>query len=204
MSQDFPTKQFPALFHVGTLVESDKGCRGPSLEGAGLSVSEHPQAWRSIARLGGLPTWRLSKARNCFLDIHRMQKEHWARIEGWGVAQGLATPQDIWVVKWHDEELGHDVSMEFVSQAAAQEEMDEGRVLSMRRGLAPAAALERWAGQKVAVVLSRDFLGLSFAENVLGVDGVFWNDTLDIHGLSAPRAVIFSRGLPNWSVTREA
>jgi hypothetical protein len=133
-----------------------------------------------------------------------MQKEHWALIEGWGVAQGLAAPQDIWVVKWHDEELGRDVSMEFVSQAAAQEEMDEGRVLAMRRGLVPTAALERWAGQKVAVVLSLDFLGLSFAENVLEIDGVFWNDTLDIPGLSAPRAVIFRRGLPNWSLTREA
>lgn len=41
------------LVHVGSLRAADKGCRGDSYEGHGLSVSECPAAWVEIASLGG-------------------------------------------------------------------------------------------------------------------------------------------------------
>lgn len=60
---ELPTVKKRVVFHVGTQTFAQKGTKKPgsSLEGEGLSVSEHPRAWMRVAQLGGHATWALSR-----------------------------------------------------------------------------------------------------------------------------------------------
>jgi hypothetical protein len=61
------------LYHVGSLNVENK--RDHSYEGAGLSVSTHPDAWRKIAR-GHVTgdTYQAVKPNNKFLNANRLSK----------------------------------------------------------------------------------------------------------------------------------
>ena len=78
----FPVLQFDDHCHIGTMKPSDKGRfhNKTSLEGNGLSVSEDPDAWRAIAKLGGFPTWSLTRDGSLFVDAHALQESHWQEL----------------------------------------------------------------------------------------------------------------------------
>ena len=73
-----PVKTLKGLFHVGTLDASKKR---DGFEGAGLSVSTHPDAWKRIAK-GHVTgdTYSATKEGNRILDAHSLTKEHNAEI----------------------------------------------------------------------------------------------------------------------------
>jgi len=66
-----PTILFQKLYHVGDLQGNPQ--ENGDLEGPFLSVSEHPEAWREIARLGNSPTWEITSSQNLGLIDARNQ-----------------------------------------------------------------------------------------------------------------------------------
>jgi hypothetical protein len=191
------------LVHVGTLRAQDKGVRGASREGNGLSVSQCPEAWVRIARLGGLPWWRLERPGHAFLDAHALTRSQRRAIAAWGVAQGWVAWRMLWRLRWYDEELDGTVQSLHDSRAAACEEAfdDEDADIARVRTLVAQPALAARMGQTVTSGQAEALLHAVYAEDVLVLDGVFWNDVLDAGALSAPRAVIFRSRLPEWRVT---
>src|SRR3546814_10515345 len=93
---DVPLVSFDALWHRGTMDAADKGCRGESHEGHGLSVSTDPDAWEEIAKLGGEPLWELSRDGNRFLDAHGLSECHRRKMSDWAESEGLAVRADAW------------------------------------------------------------------------------------------------------------
>lgn len=199
----FPTKVFDTLWHVGTLDASDK--RHGSLEGAGLSVSQHPDEWERIARLGGNSVWELCRLGACFVDAYAMSDEQWSVVLAWGTEQGLCRRGTGWRVSWWDDDLDDDVSFMFASFDAASNEVSEGTTEPIEvKAWLPTARLQEvsmWATLPDLVCV-RDLVLADWAAREPRFAGVWWDDLLAPDLLSAPRGVIPKEQLGSWSVTR--
>jgi hypothetical protein len=199
-----PTRSFAAggLYHIGALDPADKGCRGPSHEGNGLSVSTHPDAWEAIARLGGQPWWRLRRAGNRFLDAHALTAAQRSPLAGWAVREDLACWTRAWRVTWHDEELNQQRTFSCLDpDAAAAEAADLGGQVTHAIELAATERLHQRVGGWQDPGLTWDHVLIAYAAAV-GLDGVWWDEELDVAALSAPRGVIVPPRLPAWTAER--
>jgi hypothetical protein len=214
------------LVHVGTMRPQDKGCRGDSHEGHGLSVSECPQAWVEIAGLGGEPWWSLEyKACSSgsgaaqtiaprFLDLHRVPDAALQAMTAHAAALGWCAPAPAWRLEWHDDDVGEWRYAHVVDDAEAQAEhaaliaeLDAGApsermprlIAEIAWALTP-ALLPRLARRRSDLSETAELVALMLAEDSGHFDGVFWDDRLDALALSAPRAVIFPRRLDRFDV----
>ena len=199
------------LYHRGQMAAGDGShARSSSLEGPCLSCApdlESADAWRSIARLGGLPLWSLSLASGfLLLDFYRVPAQ---RLFAEAARLGLVEPAVVFRVTSYDSELESKVFSEYATLAEAQAEqgeVDEGRKLQRRASWAPTAALRaywrsRHAGAEISLVGIRDAAGVALGDLYCpGLDGVLWRERLDPAAFSAPRVGLFQRTLPQ--VTR--
>jgi hypothetical protein len=62
--------------------------------------------------------------------------------------------------------------------------------------------LTNWLGFAPAQMQVPSMLATLYADKVLGIDGVFWEDLLDVSALSAPRAVISAGKLETWKIEK--
>lgn len=235
MKSAWPVIEFPTVFHLGTMQPSDKGKshNANSLEGAGLSVSIHPRAWRQIARLGGQPCWGLRAGQGTairFVDAHALTSEHLEQMYQWASKVGLVHSTELAVLTWvaNDEcgESPRQTMFDLNCNGAAgrqaqwdraQEELeeclagDEGASLQVKPGYGATDLLAAKSGHraKVPPLLVQDLVLAVYSDEVLsselGVHGVWWADELDVGALSAPRGVIHPGVLPspNVQVIRE-
>lgn len=197
-----PTRTFKELWHVGSMNPSDK--RAGSHEGAGLSVSLHPEEWRRIARghvAGDL--WRCVRPGNRFLDFHKLTKAHRHMLADWAVQNGLAVRGSIWRVTFHDED-GEPYFIDFQTREEAEREAwdeDETPITEVTGGLLPTARFhERTMTHEDTVDLG--LLVTLYVEDATDLDGVWWNDILDVGRLSAPRGVIVPGRIRGWTITK--
>lgn len=196
----FPIASFEALWHVGTFDLADKGCNGESHEGRGLSVSVDPDAWVEIHRLGGLPVWELTRAGNAFLDFHRLDRRRRKAVAAWCVENGYAVRGKAWKAEWQDDEAERRRHMLFDTRVEAEAQVEDepdatvGEVEVHRA----TALMEAFVGRHVDPVEMPDHMAAAYADKVLGLDGVWWEDERDPDLLSAPRGVIFPERLAAW------
>lgn len=191
--------------HIGTLKAADKGIRGRSYEGHGLSVSICPEEWERIAKLGGLPWWQLENPDGRFLDAHALTEKQQAEIASWGLELGLVEWAELWELSFDDDddELDDTVSFLFASKDEAELELEEREGSSLKQvgrwcGTEQLAARIGFASELDSFAL---LLPLYVEENLAGVDGVWWEDILDGY-LSAPRGVIVPGHLCRWTRQR--
>ncbi|MBC8739791.1 hypothetical protein F6X40_24055 [Paraburkholderia sp. UCT31] len=200
------TVSFELLYHIGSFDPRAKGSQfSKSHEGHGLSVSEYPDAWRQIARLGGQPLWRLSKRGNQFLDYHALSNDERLLIRAWGVEKGWVVHKTVWTVEYYDSEAEDSRVMYCRSEDEAKKEAgfplgeDEAKIAT-REIVAATEKLAEFVGFMPDDMMAEHLLAVAYAETILLVDGVFWDDELAPLSYSAPRAVIFPARLPSWTV----
>lgn len=207
MLEPFPTISFDVLFHVGSFDPSHK--QAGSYEGAGLSVSLHPEEWSFIAKLGGNPTWSLRRPGNRFLDAHAISLKNKHAIMAWAVQRGYAEPCDTWRWRYYDDEVELYLTCEFLTHEEAMREAyglsesEKEMIGTVRKcsGHRSTPLLDKITQQKQPAIgneLTLDFLYPVYADEVLSLDGVWWADRLDPNSYSAPRGVISQRSLPTW------
>lgn len=115
------TPRFRVVAHVGSL-DQPRAPRGRSFEGGGLSVSLHPKAWTSIAKLGGQETWVLRKDAPAFFEVpHPVPEE----ILAWGAASGFLEPTREFCFEVEDDEIGRTLVLTFATREAAGDEAEE-------------------------------------------------------------------------------
>ena len=200
------TRTFDVLYHIGTMNAADKQRNfHSSHEGHGLSVSECPDAWRSIARLGGGALWRLTRPGNAFLDYHSLEASGRQVIEDWGLAEGWVRQKQVWVGQYYDDEaedtrfIYEDTRKQLIVELECYADLDADETRIQKRTIpATKARLNQYHGFKVDDVSVPDLLAVAYADHVLKLDGVFWNDNMDVLGLSAPRAVILPQRVADW------
>lgn len=208
----WPVRSLAEVFHVGQMNPEMKGA-GPnktSLEGNGLSVSLHPEAWKRIARLGGNPTWSLkpSSGQGLFLDVLALSEAQRESIGHWGIANGLCAPKDCWEVVWTTDELDeegpgqHCMVYEDEAQAILHKESAGDASISAAVRLAPSAKLIERIGFKPGLGLTWDMVMTAFVEDhlwaELGVHGAWWNEELRPEIYSAPRGTIHLQAASSW------
>ncbi|MFC5505360.1 hypothetical protein [Bosea massiliensis] len=201
----WPLRTIKRAYHVGTLNPSDK--RRGSQEGAGLSISQHPEAWRQIAR--GLvhgDDWVVrSTSGATFLDVYKLSDAHKAIIREWALGEGLATSSPIFEVSYYDDELEDDLRFTATNRAEAEAEAEEvdGEV-TVIDGLLATEALQALSFGPCEPIMVMDMVAIAYADLVLELDGAWWSDRLDPIRLSAPRGVIFKRRLDGWVIRKRA
>lgn len=205
-----PLIRLAQLWHIGTMQAQDKGSRGPSYEGRGLSVSLHPDEWEVIARLGGLPRWRLERPGAAFLDIHALTNNHRSAVREWAIANRWLEPRQRWEVTRFDNELGERVSTIFSSGPEAREEFNdlnddnEGEPTYREILLdCPTPQMNARVGFTAPDINGFDLACTFLVEDTTNLDGVWWADRLapEIH--SAPRGVIVPRAIARWATHLE-
>lgn len=195
--ESLPTVSFPRLWHVGTFDPALK--RPGSLEGACLSVSRHPAAWREISdgHVSG-DCWSAEASTVPLLDAHGLDAPMRAAVLAWGASKDLCEPATAWRAEWWDDELNAPVHCLLPSRIEALEEArnhddeaDEGVVEVHGHRSTPkldALALARrpTLGEDDVV----DLLLPLWTEALTDLAGVWWSDRHDPLAWSAPRGGI--------------
>lgn len=210
-----PVMTMEYCFHVGFMDINEK--EHTSYEGSGLSVSLYPEAWISIARLGGRPTHQLTKERGGqFLDFHKIAENAQLKqmILDWGLSEGYIVETLVYKVAFYNE-YEEEIYYLFDDEQEALEEYESIHELEEGYDVAPILEQITQNGLKALPLLCDatmrkhisssevfDLLVTVWAETLDGLDGVYWDDLLDVEGYSAPRAVIFNRKLADWVVSQ--
>ena len=202
---NLPIISLDRVFHIGTLAPSDRGAQGESLEGHLLSISLAPHAWRRIARLGGNPLHTLSKPGGIrLLDLHAVERDAELRlqVEEWALAEALLERTDLWRAWRYDSEddawqytlhASEDAALAQVDEEDEPEGPDGSPAVEPCALLVGTPALAAIA--QIGNLGERD--GFDYAATVWtertqpDLDGVWWEETYDPAGLSAPRGGIF-------------
>jgi len=199
-SPALPVKSVKNLYHVGTLDASKKR---DGYEGAGLSVSTHPAEWKRIAR-GHVTgdTYSATKDGNRFLNAHALTDSHDEVIKRWAIENGYLEQQETVTVCYYDDEMEDTMCQTFTSMADAEYEYDgeleDYDVEVDKGGIVPTDKLKKAARQKrIEATGVLDFVLPLYAEQA-GLDGVWWQDTLDVSRYSAPRGVIVPSKIDSW------
>lgn len=202
VSSNWPTLQFEALYHIGTMNAAEK--RRGSYEGAGLSVSRHPETWGHMAKIGG-DVWKLTKEGNRFLNIHRLSTDQKNVILSWGVQRRLITHSDQWIVKYWNADFEEDNFIECDSEEEAKEEVahltefdDEAKPEITHKPSAPKATKKLLVLTNYGAGDPFELLVPAYVEAMLPFDGVWWADGYDPDRLSAPRGVIVVNKVAGW------
>jgi hypothetical protein len=196
LDSGLPYLSFDSLFHVGTMDPGQK--RRGSLEGAGLSVSEHPDEWRQIGKgLVSGNTWELTKPGNKFLDAHALSEDQREEIVDWGLSKGYIEEAKVFRVTGYDDEYSSETYSDYYSRKEAEDEaFDDEEVTEIDSFKATPSLVQ--ASQEG----SDDYFNLLlpiFVETLPGFDGVWWDDLLDPYKYSAPRGVILVSRLGSWN-----
>lgn len=204
-----PTVEFPCLWHVGTLDPSQK--RRGSYEGAGLSLSRHPGAWRLIARgLVSGPCWRTEAKGRRLLDAHALDEEHRAAILGWARTEGLCLARTMWRHARWDDEIETEIVQIHASLEDAREEADWNGEPDEEIGISEIHEHLGTSKLMEAVMTDNALMGdHAVIEAVLplwiqtlpDIDGVWWEDRLDVLAYSAPRGCIPADKIAQWEFT---
>lgn len=191
--------------HVGAF-----GGKGPeerySMEGSCLSVSDVPDAWIKIARLSGAKHY-LQKERAYILDM-LVAKSNPVLVNKamyWAIDHDLAESKILYRATFEDEDGYECYSMHDCREDALAEVDGDEDCLGFENGYIGTKTLAKIHRCSAAVdpSLVVDFCLMAYAEHVLKVDGVWWNEVMDPDRLSAPRGGLFSPFDEEWEIFRD-
>lgn len=210
-----PVLDLDTVYHIGTLDPSQCGHRwSTSQEYHCLSVSVCPEGWQQIARLGGLPLYKLQLSGGLFVDMQAAlsNRDLVAEVEHWAHRQGLATKETRWFACRQDDELGTVLRipchspMEALAEAgleSVQDSKDEAWIEGRSQWVASDALVVRYGlpanrGDDLEVLLVAWIEDI--ARPLLGrpLDGLWWQDDYKPHALVAPKGGIFPDRLKAW------
>ena len=198
-----PSINLKKVYHVGSMDINRKS--SSSHEGSGLSVSVNPNEWQKINPRTSGDLFELTKENGLFCDKHKLNKTHKETIIGWGVKQQYVTKQVTFRYYYYDDDLDSEVFQEFPTIELAKQEADEdGDIRPHKQGLQPTQKLEQTTQQsKIDTSSTFDYLLTVYVEQMTDLDGIWWNDKLDVSKYSAPRGVVFNNKIQTWNITKK-
>lgn len=196
-----PVFRLNRAYHVGLF---DGAHNESSLEGNCLSVSWCPDAWTSIARLGGRPTWALERAGGRFLDMCALSepRHEQARmaILRWACTERLVETTTIFRSYYiFDEEEDEEGYFEHPSLQEALDETEEGCSPPTRHeGYRASKRLRALFGTRPLLGQGAIDFGLMAWAQAHDFDGAWWTEEYEPEALSAPRGAIFRDRVSSW------
>ncbi|WCK57387.1 hypothetical protein PP175_25305 (plasmid) [Aneurinibacillus sp. Ricciae_BoGa-3] len=196
IAKGYPLKTFDALYHVGEMNPGEKK------SATGLPVTTEPDAWKRMWKLSG-SLYELTKENHAFLDFYRLTKKEKKEIEKWGLEQGYLKITDVYRVSWYDDEYDRNVTLDFTNKEDAEKETLEcgysARVREVKKYETTAKMDAKVQYPSLSPSIAIELLTTLFADEVLHIDGVWWDKNLNIIQLSAPEGSICPSKIPEWS-----
>ena len=198
MYKVFPPGKIRVLYHVGTMDYSRK--RKDSHEGDGLSVSICPEVWERITEgYSHGATHTLYKENPRLLDYYALTSEQKSEVSEWGKSQGYVQETILYKAIFYDED-GKEYYSLHLSREEALEESEETEEI---QGLIPTEKLKAETYTNIDLISVFDVVLEKYTEQVLGYDGIYWDEELDVFGYSAPRGVIFNSRLVSFQIDKQ-
>lgn len=168
-----------------------------------MSFSMHPQAWESIARLGGNPWWEGDISSCQILDGYGFIDCNKEDLVSWGEEEGMVQKVVAYLASWYDDEMECQMEAMFQSYQEALDEvgdlMDDTNSIQRMEALAPTSDLVTAMASSISDVGKPSPSAISDLATIWaqrsGLDGVWWEDRLDPMSYSAPRGVIFPKSV---------
>ncbi|WP_210499403.1 hypothetical protein [Vibrio crassostreae] len=195
------TVQKSTVWHIGTLNSALRNLGG--YEGRGLSVSECPEDWRRICKLGGYPLHELSNKQGRFADFYSMDLE---KLHSWAVDQELAQEVEIFRVMSICGETEEEYFFEFESYEKALGELEGNgeeeladELITKAKTFKATNKMNDLFGHEVSLGLTSEYLfNLFVAEKHPECDGIWYEHENDGY-YSAPAGIIFDHKLSAWA-----
>lgn len=200
---DWPVCTINTLYHIGTLNPKDK--QKGSHEGSGLSITTHPHEWKQIYNRISGQLYACGKSNHMFLNAHALTSEQIATITAWGVENGWIVPTEYYRAYNYDsehDELFYSIHPTYDEAEYEIDEPDEdNRVEHEPNGFIMTERMKDACMSHHLMHEPTHLLFTLFAEHELNIDGVWWEDILDVYAYSAPRGVINTKHLSEWTFT---
>lgn len=186
-----------SVYHVGSLDASRKSSDySRSYEGAGLSISLHPDDWQQIARLSG-PVWQLDTNGLRFMSRHDLDEAQTAVAVAWAASESLVEIREMWLYPTGENDNGDATFAYAATYDEAKNELawfedNDSEPEARQVPVATVLLAERTGQQFHPDEDVTDDALILFAETHLDVDGIWWEDDYDPDVLSCPRGVIFA------------
>jgi hypothetical protein len=194
-----PVVRWDEVTHIGTL--NPKNRKDWSLEGDGLSVSRHPDAWRKIAQVSG-DEWAISRPDGplSFIDAHKVPQRTHRDIESWATRNNFGQRVPVWHVDAYDDEYEDTFRSTYDSEEEAMDEASDPAAVTRGRQF---KFFDEHAPRGTSLVTTRDALLSKWTNDQTPMDGVWWADDMAPDMYSAPRGVIVPRQIPNLKKIRK-
>lgn len=180
------------LYHLGSMDSEQRS--GRSYEGHCLSASLCPNAWQSIARIGG-DCHKLSKPDATFLNIPEMLNNSSLekRLLKFGKDQGFIQLSEVYELSWEDCETEDLITTRVRTHDEALEEMFCNEDMEMKKMMDWIETSKLLEATKQTRTLSaanpRDLLAVAYADHLAEkgypIDGIFMDHKHDPLSLSA-------------------
>lgn len=187
------------IYHVGTMDISQK--RSRSHEGDGLSISNCPDAWVEITEGYTYGDYfKLSKPDMKLLDYYGLTDGEKSEIQRWALENGYVKENKLYKsISWGEDGEEYFSLFDSYDKALYESDDEDDRVEEID-GLIPTQKLLDQSLVKIELLQVRDIITALFAEQVLGYDGIWWDEELDVGAYSAPRGVIFNSRVSSFDV----
>ncbi len=215
-----PLVEASRLWHIGSMDYTQRGVRGTSLEGNLFSVSACPQAWRSIARLGGGELHSSRRPVRLLDMLSALQDPEYQTLRdavtAYGLERGLLKQVEAFKAIGYDDELDREFYSLHETREAADDESVEVEVVTAllaTESLKQIHALPSGAipGLEYAMIeWLRERVPALPAAGEVPVAGVYWDEDYAPGGYSAPRGGLFNpvfagfESADHWPSDREA
>lgn len=122
----------------------------------------------------------------------------WTEMYAWAVEEGYLVPHTYFAFDYEDCEWEMILRSTHFTESEALEEADGEHAVFPINGF---AGTEKYAALVGNEQRNDATLVLTVIAKInQNIDGVFWNDTLDVSRLSAPRAIILNEKLSRWKI----
>lgn len=189
------------VFHVGKMDKSLKG-KG-SMEGAGLSISTEPSAWVKINPFTGGSLFSCKKNNNQFLDFYSLTEEQQKEIFTWGIKEHYVISTTLYRITYFDDEMNCDVSYLYDSYEQAQDNAEDDVEIKTESGYVSTPYMDEKVMSHGKEYNPLDLLCTLYVDEVMDIDGIWWEEKLDVYRYSAPRGVIVESKVDSWSIEKE-
>ncbi len=197
----FKTIQVQDVYHIGTLMKSQRSSL--NYEGKGLSVSVHPKEWRIICRgkIEGNP-FLLSNT-DCKLAVFNKSDALLSTLQHFGMINGLITVEQQFSYTYYDDEAKSHFIECFKTVESLQAEHDDDDIdFEMVDVVVPTEKLiKAMTPVKVSDVNPfEELFNIYIQERFEDYDGIWFNRPLDVLCYQAPAGLIFDHKKENWLI----
>lgn len=203
-----PVLTIDTLYHVGALNSEAKS--NLSYEGHCLSVSLCPNAWQTIAKIGG-DCHQLHKSEAAFLNVTSLLNNSALekRLLKFGKDQDYIELAEVYELSWYDDEFEETMSFRVRTMDEAlyeSEDREDMNIKPMKDWIETQRLLDRTLQRRsLGSSDPRSLLAVAYAEHLAEqghpVDGVFLDHVYEPHNLSAPAFGILPSKLKDYSAS---